>query len=140
MNSPNASDKNTNNDLWKSKSIYDNYGNSNNKNSWGNNSTSFTLEMFNYTINEGKINNKVNYYILRNRLRDLLIQNRAKIHQVSSLLFPYYLKKKKIIIFLNKNIFDPHHKSRVNNCIFLRISMLFLKLEIHNLSIPSLEL
>ena len=84
---------------------------------------SFTLEMFNYTINEGNINNQVNYNIyienkgkftvdqldnetkvdlffllilllrdkiisnnlIRNRLRDLLIQNQSKIHQISSL-------------------------------------------------------
>ena len=105
MNSSSASDKSTNNDSWKRKSIYDNYGSSNNKNSCENNNTFFTLEMFNYTINEGKINNKVNYNILRNRLRDLLIQNQSKIHQISLLLFPYYLKKKKIIIFLKKNNF-----------------------------------
>ena len=84
---------------------------------------SFTLEMFNYTINEGKINNQVNYniyienkdkyiidqldsktkidlflllilllreriisnYLIKNRLRDLLIQNQAKMHQINSL-------------------------------------------------------
>ena len=57
MNSPSASDKSTNNDSWKRKSIYDNNGSSNINNSWGNNNTSFTLEIFNDTINEGKINN-----------------------------------------------------------------------------------
>ena len=57
MNSQSASDKSTNNDPLKSKSTYDNYGSTNNSNSLGNNNTSFTLEMFNYTINEGKINN-----------------------------------------------------------------------------------
>ena len=84
---------------------------------------SFILEMFNYTINEGKINNQVNYNIyienkdkytvdkldnetkidlffllilllrdritsnnlIRNRLRDLLIQNQLKLHQINSL-------------------------------------------------------
>ena len=84
---------------------------------------SFTLEMFNYTINEGKINNQINYNIyienkdkytvdkldnetkidlffllilllrdkiisnnlIRNRLRDLLIQNQTKLHLINSL-------------------------------------------------------
>ena len=57
MNSPIASDKSTNNDPWKSNNTYDNYGSSNNKNCGENNNAFFTLEMFNYTINEGKINN-----------------------------------------------------------------------------------
>ena len=69
MNSPSASDKNTNNDSEK-KSTYGNYGSSNNNyvwennnNNWGGSDISFTLEMFNYIINEGKINNQVNYHI-----------------------------------------------------------------------------
>ena len=84
---------------------------------------SYILEMFNYTINEGNINNKVNYNIylenkdkfmidkldketkidlffliilllrykikdnilIKNRLRELLIENQSKIHQINSL-------------------------------------------------------
>lgn len=84
---------------------------------------SYILEMFNYTINEGKINNQVNYNIyienkdkftidkldnetkidlffllilllrdriianilIKNRLRDLLMQNQPKLHQINSL-------------------------------------------------------
>ena len=84
---------------------------------------SYTLEMFNYTINEGNINNKVNYNIylenkdkfkidkldietkldlffliilllrnkirdnilIKNRLRELLIENQSKMHQINSL-------------------------------------------------------
>ena len=57
INSPSSSDKSTNNDSWKRKSINDNYGSSNINNSCGNNNTSFTLEIFNDNINEGKINN-----------------------------------------------------------------------------------
>ena len=41
MNTPSTNDKNTNNDSWKSKSTYGNYGSSNNNNNWGNNNNSW---------------------------------------------------------------------------------------------------
>ena len=41
MNTPSTSDKSTNNDSWKSKSTYGNYGSSNNNNSWGNNNNNW---------------------------------------------------------------------------------------------------
>ena len=41
MNTPSTNDKNNNNDSWKSKSTYGNYGSSNNNNNWGNNNNSW---------------------------------------------------------------------------------------------------
>ena len=57
MNTPSTSDKNTNNDSWKSKSTYNNYGNSNNNNfGFNNNNDNFGSNNNNWGNNNNNNN------------------------------------------------------------------------------------